>query len=96
MGVTPNLVTGIWVGGEDRDIHFDNIAIGQGANMALPIWALYMQKAYDDEEVPITQKDTFEKPVNFNINLDCPDRNVRASEENSGSIDTISSEEEFF
>ena len=41
MGMVPNLVTGVWVGGEDRAVHFDNIAYGQGASMALPIWALY-------------------------------------------------------
>ena len=46
MGVTPNLVTGTWVGGEDRDIHFDNTYIGQGANMALPIFALMMDQIY--------------------------------------------------
>lgn len=99
MGVTPNLVTGIWVGGEDRDIHFDNIGFGQGANMALPIWALYMQKVYKDEELPITQEDEFEEPVNFNVNLVCPDEDVPASDEDyegNEAADTIQAEEEFF
>lgn len=95
MGVTPNLVTGIWVGGEDRDIHFDNIGLGQGANMALPIWALYMKEVYANEDIPITPEDTFEEPVNFNINLECPDENVRADEETIEG-DTVTGEEEFF
>ncbi|WP_462318358.1 penicillin-binding protein 1A [Marinilabilia sp.] len=99
MGVTPNLVTGVWVGGEDRDIHFDNIGLGQGANMALPIWALYMQRVYENEDIPVTQEDQFEEPVNFNINLVCPDEDVPANEEDyegNGSSDTIQTEEEFF
>ncbi|WP_282037594.1 transglycosylase domain-containing protein [Saccharicrinis aurantiacus] len=75
MGVTPNLVTGIWVGGEDRDVHFDGISLGQGANMALPIWALYMQQVYDDEALNITQEDEFEEPLNFNTNLNCDELN---------------------
>ena len=73
IGIAPNLVSGVWVGGEDRDIHFDNIGMGQGANMALPIWALYMNKIYKDEEIDITQEDIFEEPYNFNINLQCID-----------------------
>ena len=49
IGMTPNLVSGAWVGGENRSIHFDRTELGQGANMALPIWALYMQKVYADK-----------------------------------------------
>lgn len=73
MGVTPNLVSGAWVGGEDRSIHFNSITYGQGANMALPIWALYMKKVYSDSTLtPIVSKDDkFEKPNNFNYILDC-------------------------
>ncbi len=80
IGLTPNLVTGIWVGGEDRDIHFDNLRIGQGANMALPVWALYMLKVYSNPEVPVTPEDTFEEPVNFNIDLNCADERRISSE----------------
>lgn len=65
MGFTPNLVTGCWVGGEDRDIHFDRMSDGQGASMALPIWGLYMNKVYADETLPYSQKDTFDIPHNF-------------------------------
>lgn len=65
MGFTPNLVTGCWVGGEDRDIHFDRMSDGQGASMALPIWGLYMNKVYADETLPYSQKDTFDIPHDF-------------------------------
>ncbi|MFO8000583.1 MAG: transglycosylase domain-containing protein, partial [Marinilabilia sp.] len=99
MGVTPNLVTGIWVGGEDRDIHFDNLSLGQGANMALPIWALYMEEVYEDEDVPVTEEDEFEEPVNFDINLDCPDEDAPADEREFEGEDSTYVEEddnEFF
>lgn len=68
MGVTPSLVTGCWVGGEDREIHFDNMAYGQGASAALPIYALYMQRVYADERLPYTQKEVFDIPEGF---VDC-------------------------
>ena len=70
MGITPNLVSGVWVGGEDRSIHFDKIYYGQGANMALPIWALYMQKIYADS-LGVSTDDIFEKPVGFSTSMDC-------------------------
>jgi len=70
MGMVPNLVTGVWVGGEDRAIHFKGISYGQGASMALPIWGLYMKKNYADEELGIS-KDDFVKPENMSIEIDC-------------------------
>ena len=74
MGVTPNLVSGAWVGGEDRSIHFEGIGLGGGHNMALPIFGLYMQKVYNDSTiVSVTNEDEFEKPDNFSIQLDCED-----------------------
>lgn len=69
MGMVPNLVTGVWVGAEDRSVHFDNITYGQGATMALPIWANYMRKNYKDN-LGISQED-FEKPAQMPFNLDC-------------------------
>jgi len=72
MGITPELVSGVWVGAEDRSVHFEGIYYGQGANMALPIWALYMQKVYADKSIGLTQGD-FEKPRGVRINLDCDD-----------------------
>ena len=72
MGVTPNLVSGVWVGGEDRSIHFKGLGQGGGHNMALPVFALYMQKVYSDSTiVGVSQEDKFDEPINFNINLDC-------------------------
>ncbi|MBQ8593076.1 MAG: transglycosylase domain-containing protein [Bacteroidaceae bacterium] len=65
MGFTPNLVSGCWVGGEDRDIHFDGMFYGQGASMALPVWALYMNKVYDDPSLGYSQTDTFRIPKDY-------------------------------
>ncbi|RMZ51509.1 penicillin-binding protein [Flavobacteriaceae bacterium PRS1] len=70
MGMVPNLVTGVWVGAEDRAVHFSSITYGQGAAMALPIWALYMKSCYDDAELNVSTED-FEKPDNLSIELDC-------------------------
>ncbi len=70
MGMVPNLVTGVWVGGEERSIHFKSITYGQGASMALPIWGLYMKKNYESEELGISTKD-FVKPDNISIKVDC-------------------------
>ncbi len=66
MGVTPRLVSGCWVGGDDRDIHFNSMSMGQGATMALPIFAYYMQKIYDDETLDYNQDEKFDLPKNFN------------------------------
>ncbi|TBM99353.1 penicillin-binding protein [Hyunsoonleella flava] len=70
MGMVPNLVTGVWVGGEDRAVHFRTITYGQGAAMALPIWGLYMKSCYADEELNIS-KEEFEEPKNLSITVDC-------------------------
>ena len=70
MGIVPNLVTGVWVGGEDRAIHFDDIAFGQGASMALPIWALYMRDVYENENLGIS-RDDFVAPEKVTIPIDC-------------------------
>ncbi len=78
IGLVPQLVGGAWTGGEDRGIRFNNIHLGQGANMALPIWALFLEKVYADESLGITEEDEFEAPPGFNINLDC-DRVFRSS-----------------
>ncbi|WP_027076611.1 penicillin-binding protein 1A [Maribacter antarcticus] len=70
MGMVPNLVTGVWVGGEERATHFKSITYGQGATMALPIWGLYMKKNYANEELAISTAD-FEKPEDMSIEIDC-------------------------
>ena len=70
MGMVPNLVTGVWVGGDDRSVHFSSITYGQGATMALPIWGLFMKKCYEDEKLKISQS-AFERPENLSIRIDC-------------------------
>ncbi|APQ17419.1 penicillin-binding protein 1A [Maribacter hydrothermalis] len=70
MGMVPNLVTGVWVGGEERAVHFKSITYGQGASMALPIWGLYMKKNYAMEELGISKED-FVKPEDMSIEIDC-------------------------
>ncbi len=71
IGIVPKLITGIWVGAEDRSVHFDNLAMGSGTNMALPVWAHYMKKVYADSTFTITEEDLFEEPPGFNVVLDC-------------------------
>ncbi|MCB0426850.1 MAG: transglycosylase domain-containing protein [Mangrovimonas sp.] len=70
MGMVPNLVTGVWVGAEDRAAHFASTNYGQGASMALPIWALYMRSCYEDETLSIS-KDDFVPPSELSIEVDC-------------------------
>ena len=70
IGMVPNLVTGVWVGAEDRAIHFEDIAYGQGASMALPIWGLYMKSVYQDSTLMISNE-SFDRPKKLTIELDC-------------------------
>ena len=79
IGMVPNLATGVWVGGEDRSIHFETIAYGQGATMALPIWANYMKACYADSTLVIS-KDAFEAPEYVSIPLDCDSLSVSRQE----------------
>ena len=65
MGFTPSLVSGCWVGGEERDIHFDTMTYGQGASLALPIWTKYMHKVYADQTLGYDPKETFKLPDGF-------------------------------
>ena len=71
VGFTPSLVSGCWVGGEDRAIHFDTMSEGQGASMALPIFALYMQKIYADEELGYSPTEQFDVPDWFDPYAGC-------------------------
>jgi len=72
MGLTPDLVAGVWVGGEDRSVHFNSIVEGQGASMALPIWGKFFRKIYDDVHLKISKAD-FPRPKNLdpNLEMDC-------------------------
>lgn len=92
MGITPDITTGIWVGAEDRSVHFRTITLGQGANMALPIWALYMRKVYNDPSLGISQGE-FEKPLkDVSIEFDCE----KFDRMNQSGIDFIDDEEDEF
>ncbi len=88
IGMVPNLVTGVWVGGEDRSIHFEEIAYGQGATMSLPIWGLFMKKCYEDEELGISKED-FEEPENITIELDCSKVQPEKSESEESDIKNL-------
>ena len=85
IGYTPKLTAGVWVGAEDRQVHFAGMALGQGANTALPIWGIFMKKVIDDGTLGVTKYDTFEVPHGFNIDLNCDgsDSDVGASSEDS-------------
>tara|TARA_B100000242_G_scaffold294249_1_gene275744 strand:+ start:6456 stop:8747 length:2292 start_codon:yes stop_codon:yes gene_type:complete len=88
IGMVPNLVTGVWVGGEDRSIHFEKIAYGQGATMSLPIWGLFMKKCYEDEELGVSKED-FEEPENLTIELDCSKVQPEKSESEENDINDL-------
>jgi len=63
IGVAPNLVGGVWTGGEDQSIHFETLSEGQGAALALPIFAMFLRKVYDDPQFGIMESDEFERPL---------------------------------
>jgi len=71
MGVMPDLVAGVWTGWEDQAIHFEDLSLGQGANMALPVFGIFLQKMFDDPEFAPLSAARFEAPANFNVELDC-------------------------
>ncbi len=82
MGITPQLTSGVWVGCEDRSAHFRSITLGSGSNMALPIWALYMQKVYADTSLNITM-DPFPKPSKpLKVEIDCEKFDQQRLQEN--------------
>ncbi len=83
IGMVPNLVTGVWVGAENRSVHFTDVIRGQGASMALPIWALFMKQAYQDPTLNVS-KSGFVKPENMTININC---STSKKLNNNGSMD---------
>lgn len=70
IGMVPDLVTGVWVGGEDRSVRFPTITYGQGATLALPIFGMYMKSLYEDEDVEVSDE-AFDKPDYLSIQIDC-------------------------
>ena len=79
IGMVPNLVTGVWVGAENRSVHFPTITYGQGATMALPIWGMYMKDIYANKELNISKED-FKKPEELSIAVDCESFRSRSLE----------------
>ena len=94
MGVTPDLVGGVWVGAEDRSIHFQNLANGQGASMALPIWAKFLLKAYADPRLKMSDR-PFDRPAGINKRLDC-DETISEAEVKEMNNGIRGDEEEFY
>ncbi len=83
IGYTPSLTAGIWAGGEDRQVHFQSLALGGGSNMALPIWGIFMRKVLADPSCGISETDRFIEPAGLRLNLDCTggDDDARATEQ---------------
>jgi penicillin-binding protein 1A len=91
MGMVPNLVTGVWVGCEDRSARFKGLTYGQGATAALPIWGYFMKKCYEDENLHVSKED-FDRPANLSIKVDCYSKPAAVVKD---STDTEQSTEEF-
>jgi penicillin-binding protein 1A len=91
MGMVPNLVTGVWVGCEDRSARFRSLTYGQGATSALPVWGYFMKKCYEDETLNVSKED-FDRPANLGIKVDCYSRPAAVVKD---STDTEQSTEEF-
>lgn len=89
IGYTPSLTAGIWVGGEDRQIHFESLALGGGANMALPIWGIFMKKVLADGTTGIYESDRFIASPGIQLNLDCDGSDADA-------MQSSRSEEEYY
>ncbi|MDD3892334.1 MAG: penicillin-binding transpeptidase domain-containing protein, partial [Bacteroidales bacterium] len=91
MGIVPNLVGGVWVGAEDRSVRFQTITMGQGANMALPIYALFLEKVFNDGHLGVSPTDEWDKPLGgLTVNIDC-DEQIISNKNQFGA-----SEDEFF
>lgn len=80
MGITPDLIGGAWVGGDEPSIHFDDLGEGGGSAMALPIFGLFMQKVYADKKLNVTQS-PFERPAGFNVDFNCSMRETEEAAE---------------
>ena len=88
IGYTPKLTAGVWVGGEDRSIHFESLSLGGGSNMALPIWGIFMKKVLQDGTLGLSEADRFVAPLGTTLNLDCDgsDADAEATEDEDNSF----------
>ena len=91
VGMVPNLVTGVWVGCEDRSARFRSLTYGQGATAALPVWGYFMKKCYEDETLNVS-KEEFDRPANLSIKVDCYSKPAAVVKD---STDTEQNTEEF-
>ncbi len=87
IGYTPSLTAGVWVGAEDRQVHFESLSLGGGSNMALPIWGIFMQKVRADGTLGVSETDRFMAPPGVSLQLDCDgsDADAQASAEEDDS-----------
>ena len=90
IGYTPSLTAGVWVGAEDRQVHFESLSLGGGSNMALPIWGIFMQKVMKDGTLGVYESDRFIAPPGISLNLDCDGSDADAA------VKAEESEEYFF
>ena len=89
----PKLTAGVWVGAEDRQVHFESLYYGGGSNMALPIWGLFMQKVMADKSIGIANGEEFVAPPGWNMSLGCTGG---AEDLSSGGTGSSEQEDEFF
>ena len=84
MAVMPHLVAGVWVGGEERAIHFNSMSIGQASNAAIPVFGRFILKVFDDASITdVRPEDTFDAPQVINFSLDCSDKGINADADES-------------
>lgn len=97
IGYIPKLTAGVWVGAEDRQVHFESLTYGQGSYMALPIWGIFMQKVLADKNIGITNGEAFVPPIGWNMNLNCTggDDDLLSTNKHSG-LEDNEEEEDFF
>lgn len=95
IGYTPKITAGVWVGAEDRQVHFESLALGGGSNMALPIWGIFMKKVLEDGTLGISSNDLFVKPPGFELDLRCTGGDDDNSSVSVGNTDTQVVDDDF-
>lgn len=96
IGYTPKLTAGAWVGGEDRMVHFNELAKGSGSATALPIWGIFMKKCLADPTLGFSENDVFEAPAGMYLDLDCTGGDIETEEIGTDAISKVAEEEDFF
>ena len=93
VGCVPQLVTAVWVGGDERDIHFNSTALGRGSASALPVWALYMRRVYADKSLGYDPERDFDRPVSMQETTHCHAAS-RGGSKNEESVETFTTNNE--